>query len=258
MTPVVNRREDSSHWYFKDGSPCYEVDRADGKGKRSTTLRDARIMNLYPSVTTILKVLNKPELNRWITEQAVLACITTPIKPDEQMDQFINRVLNIEQVQDQEAQKAREFGTQIHDAIADVLRGGECSPMLSEYVAPVIKEVSRFGRLIAVEKCVVGDGYAGRLDVACEGDVIAVVDIKTTKKLPKESYSEHKLQLGAYARTMMGNTGDKRIVTANIYVDSTKPNNLVTTINDDWQETYANGFLPVLNYWQWVNKYKPQ
>ena len=51
------------HWYTKDGQPMYEVASADGKRKIKTTLRQARTMNLFPSVTTILKVLEKSGVN---------------------------------------------------------------------------------------------------------------------------------------------------------------------------------------------------
>ena len=52
-----------NHWYKQDGSPCYEVPYADPKkGMRSTTIRDARKLNLVPSVTTILQVMDKPGL----------------------------------------------------------------------------------------------------------------------------------------------------------------------------------------------------
>ena len=51
------------HWYTQDGKPMHWVDKADGKGTRNTTLRDARKLNLLPSVTNILKLLNNPELN---------------------------------------------------------------------------------------------------------------------------------------------------------------------------------------------------
>ena len=47
--------KESSHWYWPDGRTCYEVERADGKGMRAATLRDARKLGLYPGVTGIIK-----------------------------------------------------------------------------------------------------------------------------------------------------------------------------------------------------------
>ena len=47
---------ESGHWYTRGGEPAYTVTGKNGK-ERNTTLRDARTMNLVPSVTTVLKVL---------------------------------------------------------------------------------------------------------------------------------------------------------------------------------------------------------
>ena len=50
--------EANSHWYDKDGVPCHEVPKASGKGKTKTTLTQARKLGLFPSVTTIFKILD--------------------------------------------------------------------------------------------------------------------------------------------------------------------------------------------------------
>ena len=64
-----------SHWYSADGQPMYEVPKAKGGGTRKTTIRDARKHGWYPSVTSILKIVDKPFLNAWIANQAIEACI---------------------------------------------------------------------------------------------------------------------------------------------------------------------------------------
>ena len=46
---------ESGHWYTRDGRPFYEVPRSDGSGMRPATLKDARLLGLYPGVTTILR-----------------------------------------------------------------------------------------------------------------------------------------------------------------------------------------------------------
>jgi hypothetical protein len=55
----------SSHWYSLDGKPCHTVPNKDGDGTRTTTLRDARKLQLLPSVTTIIGILDKPQLTKW-------------------------------------------------------------------------------------------------------------------------------------------------------------------------------------------------
>ena len=61
MTTIIARAGEQTHWYDQKGAPAYTVKAKDGSD-RPTTLRDARKMNLAPSVTTILKVAAKPAL----------------------------------------------------------------------------------------------------------------------------------------------------------------------------------------------------
>ena len=68
---------DAAHWYQRDGQPLHTVLSAKGE-PRPTTLRDARKLDLLPSVTNILGVIAKPELTAWLQEQAVMAALTLP------------------------------------------------------------------------------------------------------------------------------------------------------------------------------------
>ena len=53
---------EAGHWYTRSGDPMYTImGKSTGK-PRNTTLRDARELNLVPSVTTILNVAAKPAL----------------------------------------------------------------------------------------------------------------------------------------------------------------------------------------------------
>ena len=70
-TPAI-RASESQHWYIRDGVPQYTVEAKKG-GQRNTMLRDARVMNLVPSVTTILGVAAKPALLAWLQQQVLLA-----------------------------------------------------------------------------------------------------------------------------------------------------------------------------------------
>jgi (2R)-ethylmalonyl-CoA mutase len=53
---------ESSHWYSQDGSPAYRIIGKNGK-ERNTNVRDARELNLVPSVTTVLGLVAKPGLD---------------------------------------------------------------------------------------------------------------------------------------------------------------------------------------------------
>ena len=62
---------ESSHWYDSaTGEPRHEIPKAKGDGMRKPTIADARKLKLLPSVTSILKVIDKPALTTWKIEQA--------------------------------------------------------------------------------------------------------------------------------------------------------------------------------------------
>lgn len=252
--------ESSSRWYFPNGDPCFELPKKDGKGMKSPTLADARKLLLLPSVTTILKVLDKPALNDWKARQVAYAIMTTPQNKGETIDQFFDRVLLVERVHEQEAATARDIGTSIHDAIEKALGGKEYDQSLAAFVKPVVEWANATGKVLWTEKHLVGDGFAGRADMMLHNpslNVRLLVDFKTTKSMPdKDSWTEHKLQTAAYASTPSESKGD-RLVTCNVYISTKEPGNIAVFTQHDWADTYVNGFEPLLRYWMWANQYWP-
>lgn len=258
---------DSSHWYYTDGRPCYELPKADGKGMKSPTLADARKLNLVPGVSTILKVLAKPELTNWLIEQAVLAVVTSPRLAGEADDAFIKRVLQTERQQEGESTKARDRGTEIHDALEGLFNGRiarvEDLGDLAQWVQPAYDWLrSNAGAVMGTETILSGEGYAGRTDLITAQDTGEVLwDYKSAKKLPdpkKGGWPEHKLQLAAYAAARKrANNGIIRA--ANVYISTTEPGKFVVCEYDPSTlvDAYLDGFKSLLTYWQYANQYKP-
>ena len=258
MSTAANvKTSESGHWYHQDGTPAYTVI-AKGTGQpRPTTLRDARQLNLLPSVTTILRVLDAPALTAWKVEQAVLAVMTTPRQPGETDDVFIQRVLHADRVQDEEAQKARNRGTAIHDALEAYFTGQDIDGEILPWIVPAAKAVEKYGNLVACEKILVGDGYAGRTDlIQLAKDCVWIWDWKSAKKLPDPTkggaWSEHRLQAAAYAKAFLGNMP---VRTANCYISTVECGKFVICEHDDWQPTYDQGFAPLVKHWCWSNNY---
>lgn len=250
--------KDSSHWYTREGAACYEVPYKDpAKGMRPTTLSDARKLGLLPSVTTITRVLAAPALVQWQIRNAIEATLTTPRIEGESIDDFANRVLAVDT--ESIADAAKELGSLIHADIEQVLKDGSLyHPELVPFTSSAVKAVNTIGHVVATEKILIGQGYAGKTDCIVESDnLISVLDFKTTKakKLPAESYPEHRLQLSAYAAAL-GNTGNKPISTFNIYISTINPGQIQVCQNPDWQQDFAM-FQKVLELWQWMNDYKP-
>lgn len=254
------QRAESAHWYHPDGQPCFELPKASGDGMRAPTVRDARKMNLLPSVTTILKVLHKEALVNWLIEQAVLAVVTTPRLPGEPEDAFIKRVLQDQKVQEEEAGVAREKGKQIHDALQNLFIGKEIEAHeFREWVTPCYNEISKLGTFLFAERTVIGPGYAGTADLGLINcDCIDLVDWKSTGRLPdRESWDEHKLQLSAYAKAVHMLYPDKTIRTFNAYISTKEKGDYKVFQNPNWEYTFNQGFTPILKYWQWVKDYTP-
>jgi len=206
---MQENKSESSHWYTKDGEPCYQVERADGKGMRNTTLRDAKKLGLLPSVTTILGVAAKPGLQNWLQQQAILAALTLPRKEDESESDYLERVLNDSKSQGREAANR---GTLIHEVLESFF-----DRMLLEAVPEYCRNAENalkasFGsRLWISEKSGSHElGFAGKVDLHAKGDRIkgvppVVVDFKT-KEIPLEKvvpYEDHIMQIAAY-RELLG------------------------------------------------------
>lgn len=266
-TPTAARptTQTGGHWYYPDGRTAYEMPKKDGSGMRKTTLADARKLGLYPSVTTILKILHKEALVNWLCEQTALAVLTTPRLADEADDAFVYRVLHTERQQDQEAQVARDKGTDIHSAIEAHFTGNPVPPEMEQYVRPAINALIEFGGLPSSEVILIGSGYAGRTDLVqdCD-DCWRIWDFKSAKNLPeKGAWSDHKLQLSAYAQAWVeklvkGREMIKPIVTGNVYISTVKPGQFVICEHKEhWQETFEKGFRPLLWHWMWANDYWP-
>lgn len=259
MSTTVNvRRFTSEHWYRPDGTPCYELAKKSGEGVKRPTLADARELGLVPGVTTILKILHKPALQDWLIGQAVKAVMDTPRKKGETKDEFVERVLVQERVQDQEAAGAADLGTEIHSAIEDAIQGRQYPDHLQPYVQPVIDRLGQMGKVVKSEFVVVGDGYAGRADALVDnGSVLCLPDFKTTRTMPKkQSWNEHRIQTAFYAATL-GNVADRHVITGNIYISTVNPGEVTVCLQEEWPVTYEKACKPLLELWQYINNYAP-
>lgn len=266
-TPTAARptTPNNAHWYAQDGTPAYETPKKDGSGMRAVTLADARKLMLLPSVTSVIdKILRKPDLENWKVEQAVLAVLTSPKQPTEAVDAFVKRILHTEEIQNQEAAAARLKGIAIHDAIEAKLSGKPVEEMWLPWVEPAAAEVAKCGRYVTAEKILVGNEYAGKTDLIQEGETYwRIWDFKSTKKLPdKAAWDEHVIQLAAYAAAfapVLKKLGDDRpILTSNCYISTTDQGAFKVHHHDPaWIVAYEEGFLPLLQVWQYLNSYKP-
>lgn len=205
-------KERASHWYAWDGEKFTSAHDVPNKSKpgevRKTTLGDAKKLGLFPSVTNVLAIMSKPELERWKIQTAIEASLTLPLQPGEPLDRFADRVVAD---MDTQSEKAREFGTAIHEWIIAFLMGTETpAPELAEWTAGFREwALTNVESVIGVEQTVgnLAEGYAGRLDLQAYivGHGRSVLDTKTQGIKPNDKgerkpnfYKEFPLQLAAY------------------------------------------------------------
>lgn len=192
--------ESSAHWYTAEGIP-----------QHSATLRNARKENLYPSVTTIQKVLAKPALDAWKIQQAILSALTLPRIPGESDDAFAARVAKD---MGEEAKQAASRGSEIHDMIHHRLLNGSWPEWIGErglvaiathvdgWISSNIKEVFLSENVLVHHEY----GYAGTVDlVADTPHGLAVIDFKNqaVKEKGPNFYEEYAAQLAAYRYALL-------------------------------------------------------
>lgn len=250
------RRAEGSHWYTISGEPVYEVPKKSGPGMRAVRITDALEMGLIPSVTTVLKVAHKPELQDWMIKQAVKAVMTTRRERGESMEDFLHRVLVRDRIQDMEADDAAGRGSAIHNAISCAINAEPFEEEWRPYVESVLREIEPLGKIMWSEKILVGEGYAGKGDILIGNDRhLVLLDFKSTKNVPKESWKDHRMQTAAYAKTL-GNTADTHVLTGNLYLSTTNPGEVNLCLQENWEEAYEYGFKPALQLWRYMKGYR--
>lgn len=187
---------------------------------------------LYPSVTEVLKVIEKPHLENW------------------------RRRVGREDAE-KVARNAAVFGTHVHEQAQKVAWGDETDQAFAPYVEAIRAFFDKYvdevlGTEVELVAPYVGDnpGFGGTLDLYCRlksGD-FAVVDFKTSSQLTRE----HGLQTAAYAylAKKQGWAVDRRLV---VRIKKDKPGEYyVREFKDHVGDVRA--FLGLLIYWWWAHR----
>ena len=253
-TPAI-RASESNHWYTRDGVPQYTVEAKKG-GQRNTTLRDARTMNLVPSVTTILSVAAKPALTAWLQQQVLLASLTLPRRLNEPEKEYVDRIINDSKEQ---GRSAADAGTDIHASIQGFYEGKSTGKHQESVIACTQAIDDHFGTRVWVsERSFAHDlGFGGKCDLfSGKWDDGIVIDIKTkefTDPTKVDGYDEHLMQLSAYRVGL----GIPEARAANVFVSRNVPNLVVVR---EWSaEDLDRGwemFLHLLQFWQLKHSHK--
>lgn len=242
------------HWYSRTGEPMYEVKAKDGT-MRPATLRDARKFGWYPGVTSIIKCLAAPGLERWKVEQGIMAALTLPRVEGESNDRLLAR---IREDADEQARKARERGTQIHAAIQGHYEGKPPSEEFWPYVRGVTAaiEANFPERQWRPERpCAHVLGYGTKADLSCADVLLDFKGKDFTEAEKLELWDDHFMQLAATREALHLPGAECGIV----FVSRTVPG-LRQIIRAD-EADLARGwdmFRGLLNTWKAKNRYYPE
>ena len=281
---ILIQRQAASHWYLRDGRAFHEIAKKDGSGNRPVTLADARKVMALPSVTNVLGVLAKPGLDAWKIEQGIMAALTLPRLPQEELDVFAHRVVGD---MGEQVEKAADFGSAIHAACEVYALEKQLpeDPRVREHLRGWVEWFdSNVERVASMEQVFVHHehGYAGRVDMVAllrSGGATsphwAVVDFKS-QKIRRSARGEAKpafyetwpLQLAAYRQAILVNGAKNVTGLVSVVIDSAQPGPVHVRVWNDADgksetrnpkaEYYFEAFVAALELWRYVKGYDPR
>ena len=228
----------------------YTIVGANGK-ERNTTLRDARKEQLVPSVTTILSMIAKPQLENWKINQALNSALTLEKDSLETIEEFAYRC---KQDSKRIGQEAAKKGTKIH---AMIERGflGEGTSKTYKIIQAWLDKNFPNEEWIAEDSFCADLGYGGKIDLYSKSGIF--VDFKTKDNLKgkdpaKLVYDEHGMQLSAYAQ----GCGYDDVERVSIFVDRKDTGLVLPFVWDrESQSKHLGMFNAMLTYWKLVKNY---
>ena len=268
-----------SHWYTKNGKAMHRVP---GKtvAERDTTIADARIMGLLPSVSGITKMWANPGLDRWKQDITIESALKFAIQSYGEMDAD-KLYADIRAESYKIAHAAADLGVKIHAAIESALSHQEWENQaveladgkfveLKELVDPALKKLEELRiNIVETEKVVtsLSHGYAGQMDVSyVKGDLAGVLDFKSTKTKPFKKIDVRQgqsMQIAAYHHACWSSKDKPHFQPnhqgINLYISTTEIGRIDVVKYDSAELAKQwDGFLACLTLWRLQNNYDPR
>lgn len=211
-----------THWYTCAGEPMHEVPNKSRPGEmRETNLKDARKLNLNPSVTTVTKIVDKGDfLLEWTIKQALYSALVHPNGfPQCELDAngcvsekdpaFLKWAGECRADAKRQVQVKAERGSILHDMMMRAHHAyGSIEPQYLAHVDGMMAMLERnFGkRQWRAEFTFAHDmGFGGSVDLSTlPGDDDPIIldykfkDFDESRDAAYFVYDEHRMQLGGY------------------------------------------------------------
>ena len=263
---------EGGHWYLPDGTPYYTYVNKKGETK-NVTLRQARLVNAYPSVTGVTGILNKTGLNIYHQRHVFDAVIRLMRADSEKASRILNEYdaealekwwkFEVREAAGEHSKKASDRGTALHAEIERFLRGDLIhDKSWLPHIANIVRVTCQLGINIREgqpEKSFGHRfGFGGKVDYHSLKDTPVLIDFKSKEKIDlKKKYGTngHKMQLAAY-REGLGLPDTTRCI--NIFVGCEDRQIMPvewtrSDIGQAWEE-----FKLLLRIWKMENKYYPK
>ena len=263
---IATHASESGHWYDRDGNQVVEVPNAKGDKLIKTTLRQARILNLAPGVTTIIGCAAAPGLERWKIKQAILASLTLTRGDGETDEDWLRR---IDTDSKEHAKAAAEEGTRIHAAIQSAIEGTDYDTVYKPHVDGVFDLLDSLdGNWLLDFKGKDGDGVSilnerlydnHHMQLAATRRACRDFGVDCDQWTPEVACISQ-LGYGTKADLIRWNSDDPSELRAGIvFVSRTHPG--ATHIMESQPHQLGAGwgmFVALLRYWQAKNDYRPK
>lgn len=230
-------------------------------------LRAARkVADALVSPSTVLGIFTSYGLKIYLQDMMWQATATTPRLEGESDEAWKDRCHH---AADEHSKAARDKGTAFHDWAQALHKARERNAIVpwmieslrGQCVAYESWFVENVSEVLAAEKFVVGDGYAGTTDLVVRlvDGRIAVVDTKTQGLKGKANfgkYARYSIQLGAYASAYEKTTAQQVDCLISVIVSSDEPVKLEAHTWEKPVSHYADLFQCALRLWKEDNNWE--
>ena len=249
-----------SHWYTQQGEPCHFVEGKNGM-MRDATLRDARKLGLVPGFSGATSILAKPGLDNWFKDQLLEAAWTSGLMEALGGNEEQRWKSEVKKLAAERSTKARDRGSDIHDAIEEYIKVGlhpdfpvEFEPYITGVQSALKDTLGLDIRSLEAETTFACPlGYGGMIDGLHRSDGL-VLDWKTKDKefddKTKLAYDDHGMQLAAYRYGV----GMYDATCANVFISPSAKIRIHIWEEDELEHLWKK-FKLCLELWQVDRKY---